>query len=131
MARPLVLLACAVVLASIAGCGTKSDEREVREVTERFYAAIDDEDGKLACEQLSQDTAEEVEASAKQPCEKAILDEDLSGGEVASVAVFTGEASADAGGETVFLDKGDDGWHISAAGCEPRTEAPYDCEVES
>ena len=33
-------------------------------------------------------------------------------------------------GDTVFLLRFPDGWRVSAAGCTPQGEAPYDCEVQ-
>jgi hypothetical protein len=33
-------------------------------------------------------------------------------------------------GDTIFLAKFPDGWKVRGAGSEPRTELPYDCEVE-
>jgi hypothetical protein len=31
--------------------------------------------------------------------------------------------------DTVFLAAGEDGWQITGAGCTPKGEAPYTCEV--
>ena len=32
--------------------------------------------------------------------------------------------------DTLFLTETDAGWRVTAAACESRAEAPYDCEVE-
>jgi hypothetical protein len=39
------------------------------------------------------------------------------------------QAQVRLGGDTVFLARSGDGWVVTAAGCDPRPDRPYDCEV--
>ena len=125
---PLVLLA--VLFAS---CGSGERERDAASVSNHFHAALEAGDGAEACEQLSEETASKLEESEGAPCEQAVLDVDLPAGATnASAEVYVTSAFidlADAG--SVFLDKGHEGWKVSAAGCEPPTgDRPWECRLE-
>ena len=88
-------------------------------VTEQFHAALEQDDGQAACDELSEETASKLEQEEGKPCEEAILELDLpKGGTVALRRVETRSAYADlAEGSADFLDEGAGGWKISAAGC--------------
>jgi hypothetical protein len=113
-------LAVALVLAAMAGgCGRDGDRDDVQAVTDRFYAALEAGDGETACAQLSTDTRTEVE-----------------GGDLTRVQVYVTNAKADlASGESAFLSYTEDGWRLSAVGCQPvggkPADRPYDCELEA
>jgi hypothetical protein len=128
-----VLLACVLVLVA-AGCGTGDRERDVAAVAERFHAALQAEDGRAACRELSEKTALKLEQDEERPCEEAIFELELpAGGTVsyARVEVTSGFASLGEGGSD-FLEEGPDGWKVSAAGCDPTApDQPYECELES
>lgn len=127
-----VLCACLLALA-LAGCGTADREREAAAVAERFHAALEARDGQAACAELSPETASKLEQQEMKPCEEAILTLELpKGGTVADARVYVTSAIARrAEGGSDFLDRGPDGWTVSAAGCEPTApEQPYDCELE-
>jgi hypothetical protein len=126
------LVACLVALAA-AGCGTGDREDDAAAVVERFHAALERDDGRAACEELSEETASKLEQEEGKPCVEAILDLDLpKGGTVGFRRVEMRSAYADlAEGGTDFLNEGPSGWKISAAGCrETAPEQPYDCELE-
>jgi hypothetical protein len=128
----LVLLIALTAVAAASGCGTSADRREVRAVVERFDAAIERGDGQAACEQLTEGAASELESAERKPCEEAILSLELDPSPAAVVEVHVVSASAElAGGGTTFLDETSQGWKISAVGCVPRPERPYDCELEA
>jgi hypothetical protein len=114
------------------GCGTGADKRKVRSTVERFFAAVDRREGRAACRRLSEEASSKLESSEKRPCPRAVLGVGLSGSGVTKVEVFITSARADlADGEAAFLDKTPGGWKISAAGCKPRGDMPYDCELEA
>jgi hypothetical protein len=126
------VFACLLALA-LAACGTADRERDAAAVVERFHAALERDDGRAACEELSEETASKLEREEEKPCEEAILELDLpKGGTVAARRVEMVSASTDlAEGGTAFLNKGPSGWKISAAGCRPTAPSlPYDCELE-
>jgi hypothetical protein len=115
-----------------AGCGTDEKERDVIWVSDRFHAALEEDDGAGACSRLTEETVETLEQEEMAPCPDAILELDLPAGARASRADFyvTSAYAELAGGDTVFLDQGPEGWRISAAGCTPsEPERPFDCEL--
>ena len=128
----LVLL----VALSAAGCGTGDDRAAARGATERFYAAVRDDDGTAACEELSEDTVKALEGESGQACADAVTGLEYGGGSVARVEVYVTNAKVDLdGGESAFLSPESGAWKLSAVGCrtevgEPR-DRPLECEVES
>jgi hypothetical protein len=130
-AKP-VLCACLLALA-LPACGTADREHDAATVAERFHAALDARDGEAACSELNPETASALEQQEQKPCEEAILTLELPrGGTVVDARVYVTSAFAQrAEGGSDFLDRGPDGWMVSAAGCEPTApEQPYDCELE-
>ena len=131
-ARPTSAVALACLLLG-AGCGTADREADIAAVVDRFHAALEERDGAAACAQLNAQTAATLERQEQRPCEEAILELELPAGARASgaeVYVTSGYAELGEAG-TAFLDKGPEGWRISAAGCTLRTgDQPYDCELE-
>ncbi len=129
--KPAVF-ACLLAL-PLSACGTAGRERDVVAVTEQFHAALEQDHGQAACEELSEQTASKLEQEEGKPCEEAILELDLpKGGSVGFKRVEMRSAYADlAEGGTDFLNEGPSGWKISAAGCqETAPDRPYDCELE-
>jgi hypothetical protein len=130
-AKPVL---CACLLAfGLPGCGTADREHAAAAVAERFHAALEARHGEAACSELNPETASALEQQEKKPCEEAILTLELPrGGTVVDARVYVTSAFAQRGeGGSDFLDRGPDGWMVSAAGCEPTApEQPYDCKLE-
>jgi len=129
-AASLALLALAL---ATTGCGTADRERDAAAVAERFHAALESEDGRAACEELSEETASKLEQQEKKPCEEAILELELpKGARVTDTNVdITNAVATLAEGGAGFFDEGPDGWKVSEAGCEPTLpDQPYDCVLE-
>jgi hypothetical protein len=121
------LLAGAGALALLSGCSSASDS-DVSAVATAFE---DSGHGAQArCDLLAPKTLQTLEADASAPCADAIGQVPLPGGEVSSVEVWGGDAQVRLGDDTVFLTETSTGWKVTAAGCEPRGDEPYDCEVE-
>lgn len=133
--RPLSLcaVALALIFASLAsGCGTDSSAPHARRAVQAFYSALERHDGAAACRVLSDDTRSSLETSEKKPCKEAVFSLGLSPARVVAVRVYATSAEAVlTGGEAVFLDQDPDGWKISAVGCKPQHEQPYDCDLEA
>jgi hypothetical protein len=125
-----VLLPLAV--AALAGCAAAGGRGQAAaDVATRLLTAVQGKDGAAACALLAPDTASEVEHSGGKPCPDAILDEDLPGpGAVTGSAVYGQWAQVRVGADTVFLAAFPGGWRVVAAGCKPRGDRPYDCEVQ-
>ena len=133
-ARCLASLTALVTSLAGAGCGTGDDERRVRSVTDRFYAALQGHAGERACAQLSENTVNALESASGRSCAQAITALPLPGRRTARSIVYLDSARADvagaAQGEAAFLDRTARGWRISAAGCRPKGDGPYDCQLE-
>jgi hypothetical protein len=125
--RPGALLAGAGALALLTGCSSAS-EPDVSAVATSFEDQAGD--AQARCDLLAPATLTTFESDRSVPCADAIGDLPLAGGEVTSVEVWGGDAQVRLGGDTVFLTETDAGWRVTAAGCEPHGEAPYECEVE-
>jgi hypothetical protein len=131
-------LAATVLLAigvGSAGCGGGADAASVRAVSERFSAAIEAKDGQRACEQLSPQTRAQLEKQEQRQCREAITGVRLEPGSVTRVQVYVLNAMVElSNGDAEFLEEGQEGWRLSAAGCTPQKgkprDHPYDCQVE-
>jgi hypothetical protein len=88
------------------------------------------ENAATRCGLLLPTALEQLEKDAGAPCEEAIGDLPLQGGEVGRTEVWGGDALVRVGEDTVFLTRTATGWRVAAAVCTPRPEGPYDCEVE-
>jgi hypothetical protein len=98
---------------------------------ERFYQALERNDGAAACDLLAPQTVHEVEQSEQARCASAILDEDIpAGGRVVEVRQYGTQAQAQTGRDTAFLAQFGDGWKIVAAACTAQGQLPYDCKVK-
>jgi hypothetical protein len=133
MRRLLIALALA---AAFAGCGRSGDRDEARVVVERFYDAVRQDRGEVACAQLSEAAAAALASQSEEPCDTAVSQLDLDRSAVARAQVFVTSARVELrGGESAFLDLEPDGWRISAVGCRPEqgapAEVPMDCEVQA
>ncbi|MGQ4388544.1 hypothetical protein [Streptomyces sp. SAS_270] len=72
-----------------------------------------------------------MEQSAGSPCTKALPEEQLSyAGAVRKVHVYGRQAQVVLGTDTLFLSVFPAGWRVTAAGCVPRPEQPYQCKVK-
>jgi len=117
-------LGCAVL--ALAGCGSAS-----RSDVTKAAAAFENPsaDPQSRCGLLAPATLSSVEQSS--PCEAQIGQLPLRGGPVRSVQVWGGDAQVRLGSDTVFLTQTDTGWKVTAALCQPRGDAPYDCQVDA
>ena len=127
--RALTVPVALLLLTGCAGVGDRSDA--AASVALRMLTAVQQDDGAAACGALAPDTLAELEQSAGQPCAEAILDEDLpQPGEVEQSQVYGQWAQVRLTGDTVFLGVFPGGWRVVAAGCTPRGDRPYDCELQ-
>ena len=125
--RQAPLAAAGAVAVVLTGCSSASDTAPADVATSFEDPAASSQS---RCDLLAPATLATFESQESAPCADAIGDVPLSGGGVTAVEVWGGNAQVRMGGETVFLTETDVGWRITAAGCEPQGEAPYDCQVE-
>jgi hypothetical protein len=132
MWRRLWLLGFLASATTIGGCaGLGPDTAGAAGAAEAFHAAAARGDGSAACAQLSVRVADELEQSAGTRCEQAVLAADLpDAGQVHEVQVWGGRGLVVLDHDIVFVAEFDSGWRVTAAGCSPRQDRPYDCTVK-
>ena len=130
--RGMATALAAHALAALPGCASVGERgAAAAAVATRLLTAVDDKDGAAACAVLAPDTASALARSAGMPCAQAILDEDLPApGAVIRADVYGQWAQVRLADDTVFLAVFRDGWRVVAAGCVPRPNRPYDCELQ-
>jgi hypothetical protein len=128
------VLTCAAVVAGLAmitACGSSPDADAAAQVSQSFHRAVSAGEGQAACEVLAPGVVDELEESAGTPCEQAIVDEGLPAAEtILESAAFGTGAMVVLDGDVVFLAEFDGGWRVTAAGCTPRADRPYDCLLQ-
>jgi len=118
----------AVLLACAAGC-TAAGESDVSRTASEWLAAAGTKDAARMCALLTPAAAESVATSGK-TCEQGIGDLDLPApGPVGTIELWSDQAQVRAGTDTLFLVRLNAGWRVNAAGCTPRGDRPYDCDV--
>lgn len=128
-----VALATALTLL-VTGCAGRgsAEDQAAADAATQFLAAVGTAP-ESGCDLLAPATLEQLESDGEQ-CGEA-LGEVASSGSPGSgeprVDVYGRDAMVRWGGATLFLARFDDGWRVTAAGCEPRgKDLPYDCTIE-
>jgi len=127
MRRRWMLAAAGALAALLTGCAS-AGEPDVAKVATAFEDPSGDPQAR--CDLLAPATLATFESDSSAPCADALADVPLQGGQVGSVEIWGGDAQVRLGGDTLFLTQTRTGWKVTAAGCESRGEAPYDCEVD-
>ena len=125
--RSVVLAALAGACLVLTGCSSMQ-QPEVEQAATTFEDP--GADPETRCDLLAPATLAAFEKDESSSCAEAIEQVPLGGGEVESVEIWGGDAQVRLSGDTVFLTETRAGWRITAASCQSRGEAPYDCEVE-
>ena len=128
----LALIVFGITAATVIGLVRTRDDPAAGRAVERFGAAIRGHDGAAACHELSDGMRKALEDQEKKSCEEAVLGLGLTGGRVRRIDVAERSAKVDVAEDgSAFLDETAGGWKISALGCTPVHERPYECEAES
>jgi hypothetical protein len=126
--RTRVLVVVGIVgAAATAGCSAAA-EPTVTSVAGRFAADLARHDGAAACAMLTDDARRDTQSFGRDCASQLATLPDP--GAVQQVEVWGDTAQARLVGDTLFLLQFPDGWRVSAAGCTPQGDAPYDCEVQ-
>jgi hypothetical protein len=112
----------------LTGCAS-TQEPEVQRVATAFENSGGDPQAR--CDLLTPKALAALEQNESQSCADAIGQLPLQGGKVQAVQVWGGDAQVELSGDTLFLTETHAGWKVSAAACKPKTDAPYDCQVEA
>jgi hypothetical protein len=125
-----ILLTPAVIVA-LAGCAVSHSESADAAASARsLFRAVDRHEGRAAFAVLAPAAAESLTTGGV-ACGEEIMKLGLRGGPISHVQVWGDRAQARAGSDIVFLSRfGGHGWKVTAAGCRPRRDRPYDCEIE-
>jgi hypothetical protein len=125
------LLAPVVLTAVLGGCSSLGpDSSGAAAVARAFHAAAAAGDGSAACARLSARVADAL-AQSEGSCEQAVLAADVPAAEqVRSVQVWGGRGLVVLDHDVVFVAEFDGGWRVTAAGCSPRKDRPYDCTLK-
>lgn len=126
-ARLVALTAAAALV--LAGCAGPPHESAVSSAARAFVAELEAGDGAGACALLTDDARSSVPGATDEPCAKAIANVKEQGSGIGSVEVWGDAAQVHVGDDVLFLRLTSGSWKVSAAGCTPQPEGPYDCEV--
>ena len=122
-----------VLLAGLTACsaGGRGTPTGPTKAVETFEAALKSGDAATACAVLAPPTRKELEQSESERCAKALPDQKVPATTAAGdVEVYGDEAIARVSGDVLFLTNVGGTWMVSAAGCKPQPDEPYDCEVK-
>lgn len=118
-----------VILISLSGCSSGNDADATR-AAERLHAGLRAGNGAAACDALSDEVQQELTESHGS-CETAVIESGIPDtGQVVDVDVYGTAAQVRYDADVVFLGEFPDGWKVTAAGCAPQADAPYDCKVK-
>lgn len=109
-----------------AGCGTGGQEAGATAAADRFVSSLDSP--RTACRLLAPITVSELE-SGGEPCAEALPDLKLPDGRPREATVWSERALVRTSSDTLFLQRLDSGWRVTAAGCVPAEDVTYDCAV--
>lgn len=130
---PWLAITCVAALVTVGGCaGRGSAENDAAGSTAASFLHRAASEPAQACDLLAPATLEEVERDGE-VCTDVVPDVGVApmSADVFDVEVYGRDAMFRSGDATVFLARFDDGWRVTAAGCEPRGEGlPYDCTIE-
>jgi hypothetical protein len=117
----------------LVGCGAvDSREAAAAGVAQRFRVAMSEDAGSAACDLLAPVTRRELEHASDLPCQRAVMAEGIPAGRSAALGsdVYGDQARVRFDGDTLFLAQFTGGWLVTAAGCTPRGELPYECTIK-
>jgi hypothetical protein len=121
------VLVVAVAGLAAAGCADARTDA-VASVASSFSAALTRGDLAGACTLLAPATRARLEAARS--CREALTQDRIRGAAVVSSQVWGDRAQVQTAADTLFLNETAEGWKVAAAGCQPRTDAPYVCQLE-
>jgi septal ring factor EnvC (AmiA/AmiB activator) len=117
--------ALVLVVLAVSGC---AESAGAAAAAQEFRRAAGTGDASAACSMLSPKAREKAAASST--CEEQFGSLQLpTTGAVVRTERYGRNAMVVFGDDTVFLTAAASGWLVTGAGCKPRGELPYDCEV--
>ena len=125
------LLAALAGASTLSGCSTQgSSESDAASAAAVRFSSVAQTDAATACSLLAPQTASELEKGSRS-CQQGLSDaEPPAGGRLREVEVYGLDAIARLDGDTVFLARFEKGWKVTAAGCTPQPDGPYECDIK-
>lgn len=122
---------CVLLALLLGACGADVERQEAAAAADAFTAEAGS-DPAAACARLAPRTREALEEEGG--CAATLAGAGIpAAGERGTVSVAGHSAQVRYAADTVFLALFDDGWRVTAAGCDRRSQdraVPYDCAVE-
>lgn len=115
-----------VVVLAVSGCAPESAGAAA--AAQEFRRAAAAGDTSAACSMLSPKAREKAAASGTCEEQLASLQLPTTGAELRT-ARYGRNAMVEFDDDTIFLTASGSGWLVTGAGCKPRGELPYDCDV--
>jgi hypothetical protein len=127
-----------LVVAAAAGCSPPGPAHDgALDVARAFVSAVTSGDGGTACSLLAPRAVTTLENDSGTACAEAVLDpavtEEIGVGTSdgrGTARVYGRGAQVRVAGDVVFLAVDGSTWVVTAAGCRPRQDQPYDCAIE-
>jgi hypothetical protein len=122
-------VAALTMLPLVAGCASSPHRTTVSTAAVSFVQALAEGDGSAACDLLAPDAQKSASGATGTACEDAIISIEDDDTTIGGVQVWGDAAQVHVGTDVLFLRRLSGKWLVSAAGCEPQAEGPYDCKV--
>ena len=125
------MVVAVALTALVSACSGRGDpEEEAAGAAARAFTVAARGDPSAACGLLAPATATEVGQTSGN-CAEGLAEAGLpEGGGLREVQVYGLDAMVRLEQDTVFLARFDDGWRVTAAGCTPRGDGPYECDIK-
>ncbi|BCW06290.1 hypothetical protein NtRootA1_24280 [Arthrobacter sp. NtRootA1] len=122
--------ATAASLLLLAGTGCAVDTSGATKVAEDFHRAVNTSDWAAACDLLQPTIRDKSKEKDGDDCQTHLASVHLRDpGEVVKTEGYGREALVQFERDAVFVAVSGSSWRVTAAGCTPREEIPYSCEV--
>ncbi|TQM57920.1 hypothetical protein [Humibacillus xanthopallidus] len=125
------LLAALVGASALSGCSAQGNsESDAAGAAAVRFSSVTQTDAATACHLLAPQTASELEKGSGS-CGRGLTAADPpAGGALRAVEVYGLDAIVRLDGDTVFLARFEKGWRVTAAGCTPQPNGPYECDIK-
>lgn len=123
---------CALLVVLLGGCSSLNPgTSQAADTAREFHALLAAGQETQACGLLIPTAIEALEEGKPGSCAEKLAELKLSkASSIVDSRAFGRNAQVELDTDTVFLTVSGGTWKVMAAGCTPRGERPYDCEVE-
>jgi hypothetical protein len=127
--RTWFVVAAAPTVLAVAGCSSTPHRDAVSAAARSFVDKLRSGDGAGACDLLTKDAQSSASGATDTSCADAVTGIKERGGAITAIQVWGDAAQVQIAGDVLFLRLVSGAWRVSAAGCTPQPEGPYDCKV--